>query len=53
MTAQQSLSDTMAKHARTCKKSPSDCPACQKSINYHASLPLTVLSDVLNERRKR
>lgn len=40
------------KHVRHCKRSIEACPACQANIAWYASLPLDVLSELLNEPPK-
>lgn len=36
-------------HAAGCKKAPDECAACMSNIEWFASLPAQVLSDVLAE----
>jgi hypothetical protein len=45
--------DACIPHARTCKKSPHDCPQCQANIAWFASLPLGILAVVLSDRSTR
>ncbi len=39
-------------HARSCKKPIDSCQTCQASIAWFASLPLVLLSQVLEDRPK-